>query len=89
MKATLVGISKQEGKSKATGKPYSGYFLYYCSSGDERVIGMKAADTFADDATVQPLLDAVKGDPNLLVNQKVFLDFNERGRLQEIALMGK
>lgn len=88
MKATLVGISKQEGKSKATGNPYSGYFLYYCSAGDDRVIGMKAADTFADEELLTPILQTVKNDMAQLVNKKVLLDFNERGRLEGIELLG-
>lgn len=86
MRAGILGLRKAEGKSKNTGQPYSGWFLYYGST-DEGTVGMKTSDTFVNGDVMKPLLDKVGGDEKKLVNAKVLLDFNDRGRLEAIDLM--
>ena len=86
MRAGILGLRKAEGKSKNTGQPYSGWFLYYGST-DEGTVGMKTSDTFVNCDVMKPLLDKVGGDEKKLVNAKVLLDFNDRGRLEAIDLM--
>ncbi|MEG1011572.1 MAG: hypothetical protein RSD27_01760 [Ruthenibacterium sp.] len=87
MQAGILGLRQAQGKSKATGNPYDGWFLYYGSTNDETVVGMKTADTFVGADSLAPLLAKVGNDPVKLINKKVLLDFNDRGRLEGIDLL--
>ncbi len=71
----VVGYRKCSGKSKNTGKDYSGYFVHFTFA-QEGVIGKATENAF--------IADSLGYDPQL--GDRVRLNYNSRGFLVEVIL---
>lgn len=78
MNYEVIGVRRSEGTSKKTGKPYSGYIVFYTYK-QQGVEGVAADNTFVSDQ----LIDTIPrpGD-------QIRLIYDRNGFLQEFEVVG-
>lgn len=78
MQYEVIGVRRSEGTSKKTGKPYSGYIVFYTYN-QQGVDGVASDNTFVSDS----LIDSIPrpGD-------QIRLIYDRNGFLQEFDVVG-
>lgn len=68
----IVGIKRMEGTSKKSGKPYSGYMIWYIQE-EAGVTGKSADSAFVSDMILNGAIPEVGGFAELRYNKNGFL----------------